>query len=465
MKKMCAGLLRKFFWLLPAAALPLQAQVPTTLHSFTGTPDGFSPGSAVLNNGALFGATPGGGLYNNGLVFALGTNGGAVNPIHDFTGTNDGGQPNDVIVDGGTVYGTTFGGGGSGNGIVFKVGTNGAGFTVLYNFTNLPDGQNPLAGLVLADGMLYGTTSGGGSNQFGTVFKVDTNGGNYAVLRQLSKTTDGSVPRGAPVIINATLYGTTSDGGSNSLGTVFKLNTNGTGFATIWQFTNSPDGAYPYAGLLANSNTLYGTTFLGGSNAGGTVFRLNTNGTGFSVLRHLSSIGAPAENSDGAYVKSGLAIDNGTLYGSAAYGGTANGGTLFRLGTNGGNFSVLKNFTYAPDGANPQGVAAVNGKTVYGFTYGGGPAGGGIAFSLLLSPAITGQPSGVTVTNGDPASFTVTAADDSLISYQWYFNTNTVLAGQTNSTLNFASAPAATREVIPWWSRTNSAPSPARPPC
>lgn len=440
MKKMCAGLLRKFFWLLPAAALPLQAQVQTTLHSFTGTPDGFSPGSAVLHNGALFGATPGGGLNNNGLVFALGTNGGSLNPIHDFTGTSDGGQPNDVILDGGTVYGTTFGGGSSGNGIVFKVGTNGGGFTVLYNFTNLPDGQNPLAGLVLADGMLYGTTSGGGSNHFGTVFKMNTNGGNYAVLRHLSKTTDGSVPRGAPVIINATLYGTTSDGGSNSLGTVFKLNTNGTGFAAIHQFTNSPDGAYPYAGLLANSNTLYGTTFLGGSNAGGTVFRLNTNGTGFSVLRHLSSIGAPAENSDGAYVKSGLAIDNGTLYGSAAYGGTANGGTLFRLGTNGGNFSVLKNFTYAPDGANPQGVAAVNGKTVYGFTYGGGPAGGGIAFSLLLSPAITGQPPGVTVTNGDPASFTVTAADDSLISYQWYFNTNTVLAGQTNSTLNFASA-------------------------
>ncbi len=439
MKKMCAGLLRKFFWLVPAAVLPLSAQVQTTLHDFTGAPDGFSPGNAVLDHGALFGATPSGGLYNNGLVFSLGTNGGSVNPIHDFTGTSDGSQPNGVIVDGGTVYGTTYIGGGNGYGNVFKVGTNGAGFTVLHSFTNLPDGQYPVTGLRFADGMLYGTTSGGGSNNFGTIFKVSTNGGSYAVLRHLNNTTDGSAPSGALAINNATLYGTTYQGGSNSVGTVFKLNTNGTGFAAIHQFTDSPDGAYPYAGLLVNSNTLYGTTFLGGSNAGGTVFRLNTNGTGFSVLRHLSSIGAPASNSDGTYNKGGLAIDNGLLYGVAAYGGTANGGTLFRMSTNGSNFSVLKNFTDAPDGANPQGVVAINGKTVYGFTYGGGSAGGGIAFSLLLSPAITGQPPSVTVTNGDPASFTVTATDDSLISYQWYFNTNALLAGQTSNTLNFAS--------------------------
>jgi hypothetical protein len=61
-------------------------------------------------------------------------------------------------------------------------------------------------------------------------------------------------------------------------------------------------------------------------------------------------------------------------------------------------------------------------------------------FSLLLSPVITGQPQNLTVSNGFPASFTVTATDGGVISYHWYFNTNTVLTGQTNSTLTIASA-------------------------
>jgi len=101
---------------------------------------------------------------------------------------------------------------------------------------------------------------------------------------------------------------------------------------------------------------------------------------------------------------------------------------------------VLKNLTNAIDGDASQAGLTVNGNTFFGTGYSGGSATDGTLFSLLLSPLITGQPQNLSVSNGFPASFTVTATDGGAINYQWYFNTNTVLAGQTNSTLSFASA-------------------------
>src|SRR5439155_6208422 len=100
---------------------------------------------------------------------------------------------------------------------------------------------------------------GGGG---GTVFKINTDGNGFAVLKQFAGGNEGAVPVAGLVLNADTLYGTT-EAGSGS-GTVFKINTNGTGFAVLKNFTNSADGLNPSASLALSCTNLYGTTYYGG---------------------------------------------------------------------------------------------------------------------------------------------------------------------------------------------------------
>jgi uncharacterized repeat protein (TIGR03803 family) len=117
-------------------------------------------------------------------------------------------------------------------------------------------------------------------------------------------------------------------------GTVFKVNTNGTSFGTLYTFTNGVDGATPWAGLLMVSNVLYGTTTAGGDGGSGTVFEIGTNGTGFAVLRSFTALDPTAStNTDGSVLDGGLVLAGTTLYGTAYFGGDADNGTVFSLST------------------------------------------------------------------------------------------------------------------------------------
>src|SRR6266478_4414227 len=110
----------------------------------------------------------------------------------------------------------------------------------------------------------------------------------FTVLHTFIKS-DGGFPHGDLVLSNNTLFGTTQNGGSANNGTVFKVNTDGTGFTNLYSFTNS-DGAAPHGGLILASNTLYGTTIYGGASGWGTVFKVNTDGTGFATLYSFTAL-------------------------------------------------------------------------------------------------------------------------------------------------------------------------------
>jgi uncharacterized repeat protein (TIGR03803 family) len=132
------------------------------------------------------------------------------------------------------------------------------------------------------------------------------------------------------------LYGTAQYGGSSGNGTVFKLNTDGTGFTNLYSFGSSPsDGAEPQGGLILSGNTLYGTTEKGGSAFSGTVFGINTDGTGFTNLYSFTSGNYNSSgiitNSDGALPSAGLILLGNTLYGTADGGGISGYGTVFSL--------------------------------------------------------------------------------------------------------------------------------------
>ena len=248
--------------------------------------------------------------------------------LHNFTATagmspytnSDGAYPRgSMAISGNTLYGTTEEGGSTGYGTVFSVNANGTGFTNLHSFVYASEGGYVEAGLVLVSNTLYGTAYEGGSSGYGTVFALNTDGTGFKVLHIFTYRTDGGYPQGGLIASGNTLYGTAEDGGSTGYGTVFSLNTDGTGFTLLHTFVYAKDGGYPEDRLILSGNTLYGTALEGGGSSYGTVFALTTNGTGFTNLHNFTAAGTtyPYTNSDGVYPYGGLALWGNTLYGTA----------------------------------------------------------------------------------------------------------------------------------------------------
>lgn len=204
--------------------------------------------------------------------------------------------------------------------------------------------------------VIYGTASLGGDSGQGTIFSMNSDGTGYTVLHNFTGGADGGFPTAGLVLSGNTLYGTTVNGGSTDNGTVFAINTNKTGFTVLHNFTarNSPaytnsDGGNPYAALILSGNTLYGTTSDGGTGNAGTVFALNLANTNFSVLHRFTKPSYDANfiltNSDGALPMARLVLSGQTLYGTTSGGGLGGVGTLFAVTTNGSNFTVLHSFS------------------------------------------------------------------------------------------------------------------------
>jgi len=280
-------------------------------------------------------------------------------------------------------------------------------YNILHNFgSQSHDGSGPAGDLVLVANTLYGTTISGGTNSNGTIFKINTDGSGYQILLSL---TNGPI-EGGMVLIGDTLYGTTYTGGANDNGSIFKLNTNGSGYAELHSFeatvptvlgTNS-DGNRPQGDLVTDGNTLYGTAQLGGPSGDGTICKINTDGSGFTVIKAFSQtflgtndvsgnpIVTSGTNLDGARPVGSLVLNGGTLYGTTFHGGISNG-VVFSMDTNGDNYNVLKYFSGITgplnagtnsDGAAPIAGVTLSGDTLYGVTVGGGAESLGIVFTL-----------------------------------------------------------------------------------
>jgi uncharacterized repeat protein (TIGR03803 family) len=377
------------------------AQLYRVIHDFNGSPDGQRPlCTLLLNSNTLYGTTDEGGGADNGTIFKVTTDGSGYVVLKSFSavtsGTNaDGINPSHgLALIGSTLYGAAQRGGSGRNGTVFKLNTDGSGFTVLKHFSKFTggftnnDGANPEAAVITAGEVLYGTTRGGGVAGGGTVFRINTNGGDFTVLKHLSAE-DGVVPSGPLLLSGDTIYGTTITAGSTNGGggTLFKLNTNGSDFTILKHFSGSTNGSMPVTSLVLDGDSLFGTTASGGGFSNGMVFRIQTNGSGFQLL-HRFSPRTFNTNADGVYPNSGLVLDGNTLYGMTWQGGLRTNGTLFKLKTDGTGFAVLWHFGKGKTGVTPIGTLVLGGDTLYGTTYSGGPGGGGVVFGLTVQPAI-----------------------------------------------------------------------------
>ncbi len=277
----------------------------------------------------------------------------------------------------------------------------GAKEVVLHNFQVL-DGQWPSAGLLVdANGSLYSTTVWGGTANEGTVFKLTPSGSGYteSVLYNFKGPPDGEGPV-APLIVDKSgaFYGTTYQGGANNFGAVFKLTPTVSGYAEsiLYSLKGSADGAYLWAGLVADKEgALYGTAAQGGVNLGGVVYRLTPKGSGYahSVLYRFQG------GNDGASPTAGLIVNkSGALYGTTPFGGDpacSGCGTVFKLTPSRPGYTeyVLYRFQGNQDGEFPRAGLLEESGALYGTTTEGGGAGcggGGCGVVFKLAPSRKG---------------------------------------------------------------------------
>jgi uncharacterized repeat protein (TIGR03803 family) len=403
-----------------AAARPSAAMTVTTVHAFTGT-DGSHPMAGLFlgADGKFYGTTSQGGTGVTdpaGTVFRVAPNGDFTS-LYTFNFQVTGDEPfGGVVADGsGNLYGTTRGSGAY-LGNVFKLGAN---FTDLHGFAGYffgPDGSHPESAPVLAtDGNLYGVTSDGGNNNIGSAYRVTTSDGTYAMIHSFNGEgvpADGNAPRGA--LVNGSdgnLYGTTAGGGpSGAHGTVFEMTTAGV-VTTLHTFVGT-DGDTPLGTLvLASDGNFYGTTSAGGAHSLGTVFRISPSGDFTSLYSFDSSTGEGYSPSAGL-----VQASDGYLYGTAPSGGENGLGAVFRMSVTGTPETI---YSFAFDGAEgytPRGalVEDTDGN-LYGTTNGGGNACScGAVFKLVPSvPTTSTTTAPSSTTSSTQASVTTSSTTSS----------------------------------------------------
>ena len=317
------------------------------IYRFTGGKDGAQPTGGLTDfDGALFGTTSGGGRGlacsgGCGTIFKVSSDGKSERVLYRFKGAPDGADPVASLVSfNGALYGTTQYGGkatrlcSAGCGTVFKVSASGV-ESVIYRFKGVADGVEPVARLVPLNGKLYGTTQYGGAKTAfcakgcGTLFRLSTGGVKKIVhsFKYGLALADGAYPAAAPTVMAGELYGTTLGGGHLGEGTVFKVNPISGAERVLHSFsccTSNTDGEYPVARLVRAVGALYGTTREGGTNDGGTVFRITASGSERMVHNFT---GKP----DGLEPQASVTVAGDELFGTTAAGGSASGGTVFEV--------------------------------------------------------------------------------------------------------------------------------------
>jgi uncharacterized repeat protein (TIGR03803 family) len=235
--------------------------------------------------------------------------------------------------------------------------------TILHDFAGRPgDGSIPIEGLVLIGSKLYGATQFGGAHD------------------------DGS-------------GGTTSPGLGHKGGTIFSVNTDGSGYQVLHQFGGTVtggalDGYEPLSQLTVFNGKLYGTTPFGGPGGVGTVFSINADGSGYTTIHAFGDNNPVAGSSatefdDGASPFAGLTVVGNKLYGITNVGGRPVGtapdigaGVLFSINPDGSNYTKVHVFDTGTNVATYNLGVVSDGTTFYGVTSAGGPANAGRIYAV-----------------------------------------------------------------------------------
>jgi uncharacterized repeat protein (TIGR03803 family) len=298
------------------------------LFYFDGTKSGANPVGALTlasTDGNFYGTTSSGGKFGFGTLFRFNASTLKLSVLHHFTSGEGNPLVAPIEAKDKRLYGTTL------SGTVYRVTLPTGPFTVLPN--KVP--QEPAGPLFQAsDGLLYGATVLGGTSNLGTIFRMTTTG-KIQILHNFTGL-DGSSPE-SPLVQgkDGNLYGTTQYGGTGpgDSGTVFKLMLPSLAFSTLFSFdplnldATNVDGAFPFAGLLQGPDgNFYGSATNGGANTAGTLFKITTGG----VFSKLFDLGSADANGASPYTTL-MEHTNGVFYGLTSGGGTAASGEFYSL--------------------------------------------------------------------------------------------------------------------------------------
>ena len=330
----------------------------------------------------LYGTTFYGGTGNAGVVYKVAPDGSNYTKLKEFnnqtqqTGVNPYGELTQL--EDGSYMGTARSGGVNGLGTIFKLNKYGFGLTKTYDFANT-GGWYPLSGLTQAtDGRLYGTTNASTPSGRGTIYSVNSNGTDHTQLLQLDNATGGHpIWNKLTETENGKLIGN-MDYVPGGYGRVFSIAKDGSQFQSIADFYGS-NGSYPRGKLAKGTDGFYyGTAATGGSYGYGTIFKVREDGSDFQILRSLNQSAG-----EGAYPNAGVILGfDGMLYGTTSYYSSSDYGIIFRINTDGSNFTKIYEFTGAT-GADPRnGLIQGQDSTLYGATWQGGMYGNGVIYKI-----------------------------------------------------------------------------------
>ena len=250
-----------------------------------------SPPALAPDGRTLYGMTSSGGANGSGTLYTIGTDGTGYRLLHSFA-AKDGDQPHGVLAfdSRGRLLGMTRKdgtpqGGGKGGGVIFRFDVASGTYDVLHTFVqgDRADGDtNDHGFLRLVDGVAYATTELGGEALQGTLFSIREDGSDFRILHSFGLSDgDGAQPYGSLLPVDGWLYGTTTKGGANGDGTLFRYRIAGGDYEVLASFDRRTTGAFPEDDLVADAagRSLYGLTQAGGANDPdaslyyGTVFR------------------------------------------------------------------------------------------------------------------------------------------------------------------------------------------------
>jgi uncharacterized repeat protein (TIGR03803 family) len=309
------------------------------LFDFSGANGANPRGSLIISGKTMYGMTSAGGTNNDGRVFSIDTNGTNYTDLLDFNGANGNNPYGSLTHVGNKLVGMTSTGGAHSAGNIFSIDTNGAAYTDVLDF-DTANGASPYGSLMLSGHKLYGMTYRGGANDSGCIFSIDTNSGSaYKDLFDFTST-KGYYPHGDLIQSGKKLFGMTWIGGSDNYGVVFSIDTNGGNSYKVLLDFDYTNGGQPQGSLTlsGNKSVLYGMTFDGGLNTDGLIFLLDTNGSGYKDLFNFDGI-------YGTLPYGSLTLSGRNLYGMTAYGGDTYG-VIFGCDTL-GSATGINNLTVA----------------------------------------------------------------------------------------------------------------------
>jgi parallel beta-helix repeat protein/uncharacterized repeat protein (TIGR03803 family) len=370
------------------------------LHSFTGGTNGYRPsnGGLAWDGSYFYGTTMYGGTNGYGCIYRINMDGTGYTYLFSFLSANGYYPYGTLAFDAAYLYGVARQGGVN-YGTVYRILKDGSGFNVLHTFAAAVDGRNPCAGLLLQGSVLYGTTYSGATGMTGgTAFRINNDGTLYSILHSFTGTPDGSNTYGGLTMVGGMLYGMSYRGGLNNYGSIYKLSTDGLVYYRIYNFTLAPAANGPYGSLTYDGTMLYGMTYYGGAFNQGAMFRVMPDGSGFQQLHDFNGTFY-----NGIIPAGQVAQAGNYLFGIASQGGIYDSGTVFRTNLDGTGYTTLYPLQYSVEGGGfyyTDGLTIV-GTRLYGLSYEGGANDYGAIFSLDTdgtNPAViytfTGSPDG-----------------------------------------------------------------------